>query len=279
MKNGGGRFKSIIIPYVIWCTLYFLYYVLVTHIPAIRSIMSNSEVVELTFSNWIRHITVDEYYTLWFLKNLIVFILLTPCLYYLLKDYSKAVPSGFIVLVGVMVISYLVNEKVINIGFNIPLGLDIYMAGAYIGINHKGWICKTNRTVSVVSLAIVISFFLTAFRWFTTPFQIVFFIACWYALDLARIKKTYWWMEITFFTYVAHDIPLESFEKIYFMTFGHSPISSLIDYVFMPLIVESLLIAVAYIMIKFTSKVWKVICGGRVPELTSATKKTIKQCN
>lgn len=170
-----------------------------------------------------------------------------------------------------MVISYLVNEKVINIGFNIPGGLDIYMAGAYFGINHKEWICKSNRTLSFIALGVVVIFFLTAFRWFSTPFQIVFFIACWYALDLVRIKKIYWWMEITFFTYVAHDIPLESFEKNYFMIFGHSPISSLIDYIFMPLIVETLLIAVAYILIKFTPKVWKVICGGRVPGLSSVT--------
>lgn len=266
---GGGRFKTIIIPNIIWCSLYFLYYVVITHIPAIRSIMSSQEVVELNFMSWVRHIVVDEYYTLWFLKNLIIFILLTPCLYYLLKNYSGTVTTGFIVLVGVITLSVLVKKEVISIGMIIPSGLEIYMAGSYFGINHKDWICKTNRTLSVVALGIVVVFFLTAFRWFSTPFQIVFFIACWYALDLARIKKTYWWMGLTFFTYVAHDIPLESFEKIYFMIFGHSPVSSLIDYMFMPLIVEALLIAVAYILIKFTPKIWSVTCGGRVPELPS----------
>ena len=258
----GGRIKTIVVPYIIWCTIYFLYYVVVTHIPAVRNVMSHSSVVELTFSNWVRHIVVDEYYTLWFLKNLIIFIALTPCLYYL-KDYSKTIPSGLIALIGIIVLTYLVKEKVVNIGFDIPSGLDIYMAGSYFGINHRDWICKSNRTLSIVALGIVAIFFLSAFRWFTTPLQIVFFIACWYALDLVRIKKTYWWMGITFFTYVAHDIPLESFEKIYFMIFGHSPVGSLIDYMFMPLIVEALLIAVAYILIKFTPNVWRVICGGR----------------
>lgn len=259
--------------------MYFLYFVVVTHIPAARSIMSNPDVVELTFSNWIRHITVDEYYTLWFLKNLIIFILLTPCLYYLLKDYSKVIPSGLIVLLGVIAISYLVKEEVIDIGFNIPSGLDIYMAGAYFGINHKEWISKSNRTLSFIALGVVAIFFLTAFRWFSTPFQIVFFIAFWYALDLVRIKKTYWWMGITFFTYVAHDIPLMALEKIYFLIFGHSPISTLIEYALLPLIVEALLIAVAYILIKFTPKLWSIVCGGRVPELSSVTQKTITQCN
>lgn len=268
----GGRFRTIIIPYIIWCTLYFLYYVVVTHISAINNIMSDSSTVELTLSNWVRHIVIEEYYTLWFLKNLIIFIFLTPIFYVLLKNYSQVVPTGLVILIGISVLLYFIKANVIEFDFRIPLGIEIYMAGSYFGINHKEWICKSNKKVSVVSFVVVCCFFLTDFKWFSLPLQILFFIACWYALDLVCIKKTYWWMGITFFTYVAHDIPLEAFEKIYFMAFGHSSFSSIVDYIFMPLIVEGLLITVAYMLIKFTPRVWKFICGGRVPKLSSITE-------
>lgn len=240
-----------------------------THVPAARSIISDASVVDLTFLNWFRYVVIEEYYTLWFLKNLILFILLTPCFYYLLRNYSQSIPTGFVVLVAALVFIHFRKELGVDLGFAIPSGIDVYMVGAYLGINHKEWITKSNRTISIFSFVIVCLFFLTAFRWFSIPFKIIFFIACWYALDLLQIKKTFWWMEITFFTYVAHDMPLEALKKLYAMAFGVSSITSLVEYMFLPIIIEVLLIGIAFLLIKYLPKLWTVMCGGRVPRIMS----------
>jgi len=271
----GGRIKTVLIPYILWCSFYYIYYVAVTHIPAISHIMSSSGVVELSFTNWVNHIVINEYYTLWFLKNLLVFIALAPCIYLLMKNHTRAVPTGFVVLICYLTVSHLQCSNVIDMGFTLPSGLDVYLAGSYFGINHKEWICKANKKVSIIAMALVLVFFITSFKWFSAPLRVLFFISCWYALDMLTIKKTYWWMEITFFTYVAHDFFLEAFEKLYFMVNGHSPLSSLIDYLIMPFVVEALLIGIAFLIIKYLPGLWKFVCGGRIPELPSKTDPSV----
>lgn len=93
-----SRGKSIVIPYIIWCTLYYVYYLILTNMPVIKDKM-NQEPVSFSFIEWLRWLTTDEYYTLWFLQNLIVFIALAPVIYGLLKERCKK-NTGRICLVG-----------------------------------------------------------------------------------------------------------------------------------------------------------------------------------
>lgn len=97
-----SRFFTIVIPYLIWCTLYYIYFILCTHIPFIKRLMNGTEVVEVSLSAWINSLWVNEYYTLWFLKNLILFILFTPFIWALLKNHIAKIPSGLIVLLIVL---------------------------------------------------------------------------------------------------------------------------------------------------------------------------------
>jgi len=99
--------------------------------------------------------------------------------------------------------------------------------------------------------------------------QVLFLLALWFAIDVfmkSGKKKMPWWMSITFFTYVAHDAFLEVFEKILFRIGGSNPAFALADYVFMPVLVEALLIGIAFLMIKYLPKVWKILSGGRTIE-------------
>ena len=72
-----------------------------------------------------------------------------------------------------------------------------------------------------------------------------------------------WWMTIGFFTYVAHDIFLEAFEKILWVVGGNKAILALMDYIFMPILMEVLLIGIAYIAMRWFPGVWKVVTGNR----------------
>jgi len=68
-------------------------------------------------------------------------------------------------------------------------------------------------------------------------------------------------MQLTFFTYVAHDMLLEAFEKILFVVVGSNPVAALLDYLFMPMIVMLVLIGVAYGLKNKLPVVWKTITG------------------
>lgn len=95
--------------------------------------------------------------------------------------------------------------------------------------------------------------------------MMMFFVAIWYAMDLIDLSEINlpWWTQITFFTYVAHCVLLETFEKIVLVIGGKNPAWALADFVFMPLVIEALLILVAYFLRNKLPTIWGVITGHR----------------
>lgn len=254
------RVFSIALPYLIWCTIYYLYYVICTNVPLISSLMSESNTVNFSIIEWIRWLWVDRYYTLWFLQNLMIYIALAPIIWLLLKDHFSKIPTGLVIL-----LLYIVGKKYLP--FDIPYSADFefYLIGSYIGLNGRKWLYYSNKTLSIVSCVYIALILISAFRFWNIAFSVLFFFAIWFAIDLLPINNRQfpWWMSITFFTYVAHDIFLEAFEKVFFKVFGASPITALLDYIFMPLIIEALLIAIAFVLRKWLPIIWKLLSGNR----------------
>lgn len=237
-----------------------MYYVICTNIPVLGALTKSDKVV-LSFGQLFNWIFVNEYYTLWFLKNLILYVLLAPVIWGLLKNHKKNLESGIVVLI--FVILFLKSGIIDSIFID---GLEYYLVGAWIGINHKQWLEYRNRTVSIVwsIILIVIHIYLCFFGWKYIT-KITYILAMWFAIDLMKLEDVIfpWWTEITFFTYVAHDMFLEALEKLFFVVFGNGPFFALVDYLFMPIAVFIVLVAVAYIGKKRFSVLWRIACGGR----------------
>lgn len=254
------RFATVVIPYFIWCTIYYLYNVICMNIPWIRAHMTREEVITLSVASWLRSLWSDSYYTLWFLKDLIVFLCLSPVIWLLLKNHWKQVPTGLIALI---IIEIALKKGWIVIPYG--GGLDIYLIGSYIGLNCDEHMYWRNRLISVCAVLYIIFCLVTSFRYWNLITEILLFIAIWFACDWIpwRDSELPWWMKITFFTYVAHDIFLEAFEKIFLIVFGVRPIFALLDYLLMPLLVELALIMIAYFMKKWMPVIWKILTGDR----------------
>lgn len=255
-----NRLFTIVIPYLIWCTLYYIYYVLCTNIPMISSLMNSKYKVNFSIYEWISSLWINKYYTLWFLQNLIVFIILTPAIWILLKNHFKKLPTGLMVL-----IILLVAKSKISLNIAYLSGIDLYLIGSYIGINCREFLFKKNKIISIISLIYIIFVLVTSFSYLNLMTEILLYLSIWYSLDLIELKRISipWWMSITFFTYVAHDALLEAMEKIFLVVCGTKPIFALIDYIMMPLAVETILILIAYFIRKKMPTVWKVLTGGR----------------
>lgn len=255
------RIKSIILPYIVWCTIYYLYFVIGTNLPATKSLM-NHETVHLSFLEWASWLWINEYYTLWFLKNLIVFIILAPFIWFLLKNHLKIVPTGFIILISLVIVLKIISTESVFV-----IGLTEYLVGSYIGINHKAAFFYKNKVLSWVSFSYIILMCFTSFKYLGPLTDIALIFALWFFLDIFKGIKNFsppWWMTITFFTYVSHDLLLESFESIFYISFGSSPIFALLDYLFMPLLVELILICIANIIKKFLPILWRILSGDRI---------------
>lgn len=72
-----SRIRSIVIPYVCWCTLYYIYFVILSKIPFASNIIGEEAMVTLSLDEWIKALWAESYYVLWFLKNLMKLYLMT----------------------------------------------------------------------------------------------------------------------------------------------------------------------------------------------------------
>ena len=126
---------------------------------------------------------------------------------------------------------------------------------------------KTRAAISrIISFIIIIGSLYAGFERGGSLVVVAFIIAIWILLDYIPFEtKLPWWMHITFFVYVSHDMILEFYEKLLLIMFGNAAVAALIDYLLMPFWV--------YITIAFIAKIimqcpllWNVLTGNRTVE-------------
>lgn len=258
-----SRFHSVVIPYLFWCSFYFIYFCIITRLPIIASMINGGVPVEFSILNWFKWLTVDKYYVLWFLQNMIVMIACAPVIYVLLKNRFK-IPTGLLVLI----FCFLVDAGLIKLPF---MFFDVhYLVGAYIGINYKKIPRLEGKTICYgarVVLVLMLLWELACIKWGVPRNQIVpvlLYGSIWFSLDGKLFnKKIKWWWGISFFIYCIHDFYLEAFEKLFYILFGNHSLCALVDYVFMPFVVVTVSILTAAILKKLVPRVWRFITGSR----------------
>ncbi len=253
-----SRIKSIVVPYIVWNTIYYLFFVIVTNVPVLSG-FANASTYVFSLSNWINALWVNEYYTLWFLKNLIIYIIASPLIYVLLKDW-RIIPTGFILLLLFMNVGYIAPK------ITIPNGLEMYLAGSYISINHKNKAMLSNELLSYLGLLFIALMVITKCRYLNNTIQVLLFIGVWYAFDIFAIrddKPMPYFMQITFFTYVAHDLILESIEKVWLLVLGTGAVYAFLDYIFAPIITLAILVVISKIISIKLPRLWNVLNGCR----------------
>lgn len=258
-----SRLRSIIVPYFLWCTIYYLAYVCITGIPSVHARM-NREQVLLSADTWLRWLWEEQYYTLWFLKELIPMILLAPVIYIFLKGRRRWKNFGLLFLTAV----YLEEKGIFSVAYN-PFNL-YYLTGAFIGINYRDW-PRINRagiqTAAAAGLALLLAhagYCVASGKSWDMLFIILLCITIWYTLNIFkwdRIPK--WWMGLSFYCYCLHDLILEALEKIFLIVLGKSSFAALIDYFCMPIVTICICILSAGILKKYCPAAFKLLTGGR----------------
>ena len=251
-----SRVNSLLIPYIVWATIYYLIFAIVPRIPGLSGMISGMP-NELSLIGWFRGVFIDEYYILWFLRLLIIYTALCPVWYVVLRDY-RGLPTGLILIVAAIVIR--------SFGYGAWFRyIEAYMIGAWIGINHREWALYKNKWLSYAGFAyIIISILILRSCYSNEQTDLLLIPALWVDMDIFTPKrKLPEWMGMTFFFYVAHDLLLEPLEKILMRLTGTRPIWALFDYMCMPIIVMFILVMIAKFMKRFMPPVWRVLSGDR----------------
>lgn len=255
------RFHSILVPYLVWNTIYFIFFLVISNLSILNGIM-NGDKLFFNLSSFALYLW-NGYSTFWYLKVIIALIILSPFIFLVLKSREHYRPEITFVLMGVF-IYFIAKESDASISRVLLLAL-YYMIGSYIGMNKPEIVNYRNERLSrfsfiILPMLMLLGYFISG----NILFNAVLFVTLWLALDcFAFSKEPKWWLRCTFFYYCAHDLILESVEKVILIIGGRSEIMALIDFIIAPIITFGILVVGAWILKKYMAPLWKVLNGGR----------------
>ena len=269
MKN---RFFSLVIPYLLWNLFRFTLFYVIGKVSPEGSVLHQMRIV-FTVPNFLEGLFLYKYNVgYWFIYQLILYTLLSPLIYVLLRKKPVAVLSLSAVLV-LFCTAALANLalNVFHNKFILIEGLFYYMLGAYVGLHHFDIVNENNRATRSMAVAGIllgqlffVLFHKTSILFFHIAFCTVSAISFWYLFDifvkkgLPRSVAT-----ITFFIYSAHGTVLELCQQLIFATLPHSAATALAEYLILPVFTVALLVAISRLLKRFTPKFWCLINGGR----------------
>ncbi len=269
MKN---RFFSLAIPYLLWNLLRFLLFYVFSKIPATRSFLGMSEMV-LTPKILLESVFFYKYNLgYWFMYQLILYTLLCPVIYALLKKK----PIAYLSLIAVFVLfstdalgelaMTVFQKKFLQID-----GLFYYMFGGFIGMHYFDVVNKKSKRLTLLA---GLGFLLgqVFFALFHTSQQLVFHIlfcfvsaiSFWYLFDGTGTKHlTPKITTITFFIYSAHGTVLELSQALVAAFFPNTPFVALMEYLLLPITTLTILVLVSLFMKRYLGGIWRLLNGSR----------------
>lgn len=270
------RWRSLVIPYLAWNTLYFFIFLFLSFTPWISNFIQQQKITAVTLSSFFQAIFLHLYNPVyWFIAYLIIFIFLAPAIYFLLKNKTTAI----ITLITVWLLATFWSP----VQSLRPLSFFYYLLGAYTAI-HAHVIVQQRRSQSQSFLAVAILFVSTIIGWklqnsfwhnLCLPIGVVSF---WFALDLFTWPtKDFWWLHSTFFIYSAHYIILKAVIKILFLLTKRAPVWALVNF-FLAAIITIVLCLLTFYWLQQSKwqKFWLFLNGGRGKN----NKQTVKNfCN
>lgn len=253
-----SRVFSVLIPYLLWNGIAYLFYQGISILPFVNNNL-NQSVAPFSILDFLKEIIIGGHNVTWFLQNLMVYMVVTPLLYWILKYKTGSAIVLLIVFVGAILTN---NDWLIY--------FVIYLFGAIVGI-HLREIVRLKYSTSLRIFSGIYLFgtmFLFAvvridFQMIIIPLRITQIIATWIFADIfATSRELKWWVTISFFIYCSHSMILESLEKIIFVVLGKNHLGATIDFFFAP-IITLMIIFVLAVLLRRIKPLWRILTGNR----------------
>lgn len=265
-----SRAFSVLIPYLLWNTIYFIVFICLTRIPFSSSFMDTKEIT-INGNAIIRAVFCYEYNTVyWFMQQLILFIAISPAVYYLMKKRS-----GFLLLAGLLVMNYQI-ERIPGGAYGIRIHSFIYwVMGAYFALHKRERIYNRSRNGSfylIGSLVLIaVRFYLGCITHkievsnYVLNLLLLLNVVCvWFAFDTLRLNRVCEWMKMSFFIYSIHPLIVDIIKKGMYALLPENDIMALANYLLSGLGGFMLSLFIARWMIRFVPGLFYILSGGRM---------------
>lgn len=267
------RIKSVLCPYLIWNSLYFIIFYLITFFPIILSFMTTEAFIlspKLIFDAILFHKYNKVF---WFMQQLIYFIMLSPLVYFFSKRKWGIIGVVIIFIIGIYCPIFPNNQYGIQINM-----INYWILGCYFALHkpsqfeEKGAKAFASLSVSVFIILLIIRFALdyiienpTFLLIFSSLLLLINVPFLWFALSPVIPSHTPWWMQISFFIYATHPLLVDAWKKGSARLLPDTSFFCLANYIFAVIISFMIIIASAKLLLKFSPGLWEILTGGRKP--------------
>lgn len=265
------RAKSLLVPYLFWSSIWILIYFCFQYFPQTQAFFAGKPVRDFLILEFLNTLFINPIpFQLWFLRDLIILVLISPLVYLLIKNF-KYLP--FLILL----LGWYLN---VNYYFVVNEALLFFTAGASISL-IKNKILELNFSAKdasfiflwfgIVLTATILDYInfenLTIQNILHKTGILAGITAIWILYDLLtnknieknKVSEIY---SFSFFIFVFH-LPLITFVKKILLKMGNSELISFSIYLLAPIIVIIISIIVGYLLKKIAKPFYEIITGGR----------------
>lgn len=268
VKKLKSRAKTLLIPYLLWNTIWMLFGVVTTlffsdyFIGRPQSDLSPSGI----FLSIVFH---SDNLPFWFILNLIMFVILSPVIYELVRRRFV----GIVSIISCLILCYFYGDKLKWLMLDTE-SIVYYMVGSYIGIHHFEWFSTaSNKKIFLGSLGILACIILRTFVDVTrtnlivwTILLSVYGICMLFAFDgVTRLfkKPLKEYLSHSFWVYALHLNASAIIAKVLFLILPKSIHFAWVN-LFLTLFLTLFVIeCIAQLLQRFCPPVYRLLSGGR----------------
>ncbi len=263
------RIRSLVIPYLLWSSLWSAVFILISYIPQLKAYVNNPIALTSSFGHLLLSVYMHPVcYQFWFIRDLIVLIGISPVLYYLIQKTG-------IVVIGFAYLYLLFSPFELEVLHNSSLLYFLIGMAIHCGkIPVIPFILKTN-TIILGLLWLGVSYMPKFPIYpcnpidFAAPIAILLGVAfVWKVYDYCKkykplIKHLENNASYSFFLFGIHEPLLICLKKTCFTLIGFSNEARVLAYFVLPILVYRIAInTAAYCSLKF-NPLYKLFVGGR----------------
>lgn len=256
------RIFSLLIPFVVWNSLIYFAYLGLAQIPALH-------LDKMTFSlkEYISAVINSAYSPLWFIRTLVVYVLISPVIVFLWKREWIAIMTILVLLTA----SYLK----ISISFIGNYYLPFYLIGVYLAIFHpnvatqrSAGISRWAGTAGFAAMLLLAALYVPlelGENWLYT-LRLLGVLSAWFALDWFNFESNPGtWLKASFPIYVMHCVFVKVGKTLVYHYLPHTWYVMLAEYILLPAITVMLIIGINYALNRnrYTKTAWRFILGNR----------------
>jgi hypothetical protein len=258
-----SRFRSLLIPFIIWNVLFLSIMLLLKYNPLTGGMINSdfSMLFELNVFGWFYELFIEPIgFHLWFIRDLIAMVFFAPVIWFLIHKVK-------LFFIGLLIFFNIYFNDLPLLGSFVPFSI-----GAFIAINNFKLNLKPKIMVLLFSVLSIVFGWLRVkglnlhaleFYYAWAPFLMI-----WFGYDVlvkkgVRFNLIHKFTSYSFFIYVFHEPYLNIFKKMILKISAGQEWGVWCSYLISPIVTVFIAILIAMFLEKYVSTIYKYCNGGR----------------